>query len=132
MEDIDVGMVVMDHDHYRAVLLCGEIDCNTGPGLQRRLLALADTPDADLPVVLDMSGVAFCDGSALRTLSLAEQRFAERGGSLAIVGLRDFLIALFHAVGLDERIPLCHTLEEALWCVLPIPDEELADWLLDG
>ncbi|HEX2314681.1 MAG TPA: STAS domain-containing protein [Thermomonospora sp.] len=130
MEDIVVDMVVVDSERYSVVLLCGEIDCYTGPGLQARLLELAE--EAGRPLVLDMSGVSFCDGSALRMLSATERQCAEHGVSLAIMGLRPFLANLFQAFGMHERIPLCTALDEALWRVLPPADDEIRAWLEDA
>lgn len=125
MEDIVVDMVVLDSAEYTVALLCGEIDCFTGPGLHARLLDLAAATRR--PLVIDMSGVTFCDGSALRMLSTTGRRCAEDG--LAIVGLRPFLANLFRAFGLHERLPLCGTLDEALWCLLPLADDMIEDFL---
>jgi anti-sigma B factor antagonist len=130
MEDIVVDTVVVDGERHTAVLVCGEIDCYTAPDLHARLLRLADT--CPRPLVLDMSGVSFCDGSALRMLAAIERRCTERGTGLALVGLRPFLTSLFHAFGLHERIPLCATSQEALHCLLPVPDAELRAWLEQG
>ncbi|ACY98682.1 anti-sigma-factor antagonist [Thermomonospora curvata DSM 43183] len=125
--DSSVDMVVVDGDRYTVTLLCGEIDCYGSQGLQERLLEAA--PDAGRPLILDMSGVTFCDGSALWTLSAVERRCAERRVALAIVGLRPFLGHLFRAFHIHERIPLCATLDEALWRVLPPTDADLHAWL---
>lgn len=127
MEDIVVDMVVVDSELYSVVLLCGEIDCYTGPGLHARLLELAAATRR--PLVIDMSGVSFCDGSALRMIAATERRCAEDGSGLAVVGLRPFLANLFRAFGVHEDLPLCATLEEALWCLLPRTDAQLQTWL---
>jgi anti-anti-sigma factor len=84
----------------------------------------------DRPLVLDMSGIAFCDGTALRTISAVEAECARRGVPMAVVGLRPHLEGLFRACGLHERIPLCATYQDALWCLLPLSDEEIAAWPL--
>ncbi|REE99425.1 STAS domain-containing protein [Thermomonospora umbrina] len=127
VEDIVVDMVVVDSEHYAVVLLCGEIDSYTGPGLRSRLLELAE--GAGRPLVLDMSGVSFCDGSALRMLTAIRRQCAERGVALAIVGLRPFLTNLFQAFGVHEHIPLCTALDEALWRLLPPSDDDVHAWL---
>ncbi|WP_160147023.1 STAS domain-containing protein [Thermomonospora echinospora] len=127
MEDIVVDMVVVDSERHTVVLLCGEIDCYTGPGLQTRLLDLAVTTGR--PLILDMGGVSFCDGSALRMLSVTQRECATRGVALAVVGLRPFLANLFRALDMHERIPLCAALDEALWRLLPPADADIHRWL---
>ncbi len=127
MEDIAADMVVVERDRHAVVLLCGEIDCHSGPELRSRLLALAAS--AHRPLVLDMGGVSFCDGTALRMIAEAERECARRGVRMAVVGLRPFLANLFRAVGFDERLPLCRSLDEALWRLLPPTDEDIHAWL---
>lgn len=127
VEDIAVDMVVVDNEHYAVVMLCGEIDCYSAPGLQERLLNLAAS--ARRPLILDMSGVTFCDGSALRMLSATERECAGLGVLLAVIGLRPFLANLFRAFGVHERIPLCAALDEAVWKLLPPTDADLHAWL---
>jgi anti-sigma B factor antagonist len=127
VEDIVVDMVVVDSERYAVVLLCGEIDCYTGPRLQERLLDLAAA--VGRPLILDMSGVSFCDGSALRALLATERECTARGVAMAVIGLRPFLANLFRAFGMHERIPLYATLDEALWRLLPPDDADLHRWL---
>jgi anti-anti-sigma factor len=127
VEDIVVDMVVVDSERYAVVMLCGEIDCSTAPELQARLLDLAVT--AERPLILDMSGVSFCDGSALRAFSATERQCAARGVAMAVIGLRPFLANLFRAFDLHERIPLCAALDEALWRLLPPGDADIHRWL---
>lgn len=130
MEDIVVDLVVVDHARYRAVLVCGEIDCYTGPGLHARLLDIVD--GTDRPLVVDMSGVPFCDGSALRAMYAIQRHCADREVLLAVVGLRPYVEKLFRTFELDERIPICATSQEALWCLLPPTDAEIESWLDEG
>lgn len=126
MEDI-VDLIVVDHARYRTLLICGEIDCYTGPGLHARLLNVVD--DTDRPMVMDMAGVPFCDGSALRTMFAVQRYCGERGLPLAVVGLRPYVEKLFRTFDLHLTIPLCASLQEALWCLLPLADEEIEGWL---
>ncbi|HEX2312711.1 MAG TPA: STAS domain-containing protein [Thermomonospora sp.] len=126
MADIVVDMVVVERESHTVALLCGEIDCHTGPAAYTRLMELVAL--LRRPLVIDMSGITFCDGSALRMLSSAEEECRRRGVPLALVGLRPYLEGLFRAFGLHERIPLCATHQDALWCVLPLTDAEIAAW----
>ncbi|SEF63249.1 stage II sporulation protein AA (anti-sigma F factor antagonist) [Thermomonospora echinospora] len=126
MADIVVDMVVVEREGHTVAMLCGEIDCCTGPDVYARLMDLAAR--LDRPLVLDMSGIAFCDGSALRTISAVTAECARRDVPVAMVGLRPYLEGLFRAFGLHERLPLCATYQDALWCLLPLSDEEIAAW----
>ncbi|MBA9005622.1 MULTISPECIES: STAS domain-containing protein [Thermomonospora] len=126
MADNVVDMVVVECDGYTVALLCGEIDCHTVPDLHGRLRRLLVR--LDRPLIVDMSGVAFCDGSALRMFSAVEGECSRRRVPLAVVGLREYLEGLFRAFGLHERIPLCTTHQDARWCLLPLSDAEIAAW----
>ncbi|REF00199.1 STAS domain-containing protein [Thermomonospora umbrina] len=129
MADIAVDMVVVEHPRHTVALLCGEIDCHTAPDAYTRLMELVAL--ARRPLVIDMGGIVFCDGSGLRAFSSLAQECGRRGLPLALVGLRPYLEGLFRAFGLHERIPLCATHQDALWCLLPLSDTEIAAWPTD-
>jgi len=125
MKDTVVDMVVVDSERHITVLLSGELDRATAPGARDRLLELASTTDR--PLLLDLGGISFFDAEGMRAISAAA-RAGERHG-LAVVGLRPFAAKMFRILHLHESIPLCETQQEALWCLLPRTDTEIADWL---
>ncbi|MFG1999759.1 STAS domain-containing protein [Spirillospora sp. NPDC048911] len=129
MRDTAVDVIVVEGERHTTVLLSGEMDRMTAPAVRYRLFALACTTDR--PLVLDLAGVTFFDAEGLRVVSAAARRCDEAGVGLATVGVRPFAAKMFHILRLHERIPLCSCLEEALWCLLPPTDAELAAWL-DG
>ncbi|MDL4771311.1 MULTISPECIES: STAS domain-containing protein [Thermomonosporaceae] len=130
MKDTAVDVLVIDGRRHTTVLLSGELDRLTAPEARRRLRAVVRA--ADRPLVLDLSGVSFFDAAGMRTVSAAAEHCAARGTGLAVTGVRPFAAKMFRILGMHERITLCGSLDEALWCLFPPTDEEIEDWLRDG
>jgi anti-anti-sigma factor len=86
------------------VRLQGEVDLETAPALQQRLDALLD--DGVQTLVLDMSGVPFCDVAALNVLLRIHARLAERGGHVVVFGATRALRIMVAALGLEGRLSL--------------------------
>jgi anti-sigma B factor antagonist len=127
VDDVLVGLLVVDCDDYVHVLLGGEVDLHTGKHLRERLLAVA-AGAGDRPLVLDLCGVAFCDSTAPNAVSA----LLRQGVSLALVGLEAKVARVFRLLGIGRAVPICVTVEEALWCLIPRDDLELWEWLSDG
>lgn len=80
--------------------LSGEIDLYTAPRLQSELAtALAGPQHAQ--VVVDMSGVEFCDSTGVNVLLAAHRDAAERGGDLALAAPRASMRKILQVTGLD-------------------------------
>lgn len=122
--DITLDMVVVDCDRYVLIMPRGEIDTYTESSFRRQVLGAV----GDRPLVIDMSDVTFCDCSALNVIVLAEQRCRVRNTLLAIAGLRPYAAQVFRFARIDGIVPLCPTIQEAVWCVAPLTDEEIAAW----
>jgi anti-sigma B factor antagonist len=125
MKDTVVDMVVVDSERHITVLLSGELDRATAPGARDRLLELAGS--AERPLVLDLGGISFFDAEGMRAVASVARACEQHG--LAVVGLRPFAEKMFRILHLHEAIPLCATQQEALWCLLPRTDTEIATWL---
>jgi stage II sporulation protein AA (anti-sigma F factor antagonist) len=91
--------------------VAGEIDISTVSRLRVRLFELADS---SRHVVIDLDQVSFIDSAGLSALVGAANRTAAHGGSLRAVCTRPKIRKLFRLTGLDSRIPLARTLDEAL------------------
>ena len=89
----------------------GDIDISTVGGLRERLLALAD---GGPPLILDLNGVSFIDSTGLGVLVAAARRADTHGGSLHAVCSRKPTRKLLWLTGVDRRIPLTDTVDEAL------------------
>lgn len=124
MKDTAVAMVVIEHERHTTVLLTGEMDRVSAPAVRTRLLR-----HTARPIVLDVAGVSFFDAEGVRAISHCARRCEENGAALALIGARSFALRMFRVLGLDERIALCGSMDEALWCAVPRTDAEIAGWL---
>src|SRR5213076_732642 len=92
------------------VTAAGEIDISTATKLRECLFDLAAS---GRPLVADLDQVSFIDSTGLAALVGTAKRAAACGGSLTAVCDRPKIRQLFRLTGLDGRIPLASTLEEA-------------------
>lgn len=87
------------HDDHTVVTAGGEIDLYTAPRLQAEFAsALRDGPAR---IVVDLSGVEFCDSTGMNVLLAALKRARERGGSLELAGPRPAVRKILEVTGLD-------------------------------
>ena len=96
---------------YAIVTAAGEIDISTVSRLRASLFELADS---GRPLVADLDQVSFIDSAGLAALVGTAKHAAACGGSLYVVSARPKIRQLFRLTGLDCRIPLASTLDEAL------------------
>lgn len=127
MGDTAVDVDITDHRDHIGVLLRGELDRLTTPAVHARLRPLVErTPR---PLVLDLTGVTFLDAAGLRLVETTARHCAQHGIGLALVGVRPFTAKMFRLLRLHEQVPLCASLREALWCLIPPTDEQIHRWL---
>jgi anti-sigma B factor antagonist len=96
---------------YAVVTAAGEIDISTVTRLRERLFELAAS---GRPLVVDLDQVSFIDSAGLGALVGTANRAAAHGGSVYAACGRPQICELFRLAGLDCRIPLARTLDEAL------------------
>ena len=84
---------------HTIVTLAGEIDLYTAPRLQTELHAAMRSADPAL-VVVDMSGVEFCDSTGMNVLLAAHRQACERGGDLALAAPRAAVRKILEVTGL--------------------------------
>ena len=94
----------------------GEIDISTVGGLRERLFELAEGSE---PLIVDLDRVTFIDSAGLGALVGTSRRAAERGGSLHAVCTQAQTRKLLWLTGVDRRIPLESSLDEALASAAP-------------
>ena len=93
------------HDDHTIVTICGEIDLYTAPRLHSELAGLlADGMPAR--VVIDMSGVEFCDSTGMNVLLSCLRRARERGGELEIAAPKPAVRKILQVTGLDSVFTL--------------------------
>ncbi|MCW2943304.1 MAG: Anti-anti-sigma regulatory factor (antagonist of anti-sigma factor)-like protein [Actinoallomurus sp.] len=94
------------------IRLRGEIDIAAAPGLRERLLGLLQ-PGMEL-VILDLSGVSFCDASGLGVLVGSHHHATMLGVTLRLTGLHPRVARLLHIHGLDRVLTIYPALPDAL------------------
>lgn len=122
--DIALEMAVVECERYVLAMPRGEIDATTGPTFRKQLFDLIRAR----PLIVDLTEVSFFDCAALKAVVAAERRCRQRGSALAIAGLRPGVSHVLRLARLGDAIPLCATVQEAVWCVVPLTDEEIASW----
>ncbi|MEV6804655.1 STAS domain-containing protein [Streptomyces sp. NPDC051132] len=90
----------------------GEIDLHTAPGLRTRALELIDQGHHHL--ILDLSGVGFCDSAGLSALIGIWHGTQETGGSLALAAVPDRLMRMLTLTGVDSLLPHYPSTADAL------------------
>ena len=83
--------------------VAGEIDLYTAPKLHSELMsALSATPGSPLRLVVDMTGVEFCDSTGMNVLLAAQRRAREDGGDLQLAAPRSAIRKVLHVTGLES------------------------------
>jgi anti-sigma B factor antagonist len=95
----------------RILILVGDIDIETGPKLRAQIFELLDHGTS--PLLVDMTGVGFCDSAALTVAAAVQRHATERGCPLAFVGLSDRANRVFRVTGLDQVVSTYPTLADA-------------------
>jgi anti-sigma B factor antagonist len=84
------------------VSLAGEIDLSTAPRLSSAVGdLLAEPPDR---VVLDMTGVTFCDSQGLGTLIVLSRKASMAQSCLVLTNVADFLLRVLDITGLRPAL----------------------------
>lgn len=102
---------VRQEQDYAIVTAAGEIDLSTVTGLRDRLFEVAASVHR---LVVDLDQVSFIDSVGLAVLVGTANRVATHGGSLQVACAPPKIRQLLRVTGLDRRIPVAHTLDEAL------------------
>src|SRR5215218_223584 len=102
-----------DVDGVRLLEVFGELDLATAPKLCSALDAARVHRVKRL--VIDLTGVDFCDSTGLRALLGASTELRVSGGRLAVSCLPDGPVArLFELVGARESLQVCESQADAL------------------
>jgi anti-sigma B factor antagonist len=97
---------------HTLVTVHGELDIATTPELRERLYVALEDPGS--LVVVDMSGVTFCDASGLAALLGARRRASGKGVTLVLAAVPAQVEALLEVTGLNRAIAARGSVEEAL------------------
>ncbi|MFI6144437.1 STAS domain-containing protein [Streptomyces sp. NPDC051109] len=89
----------------------GDLDYASAPELRDLLTALTLRPGQRL--VLDLSGLTFCDSSGITALISAHNRAHSADAELALAAVPTHTERILRVVGLDQIIPLYTDVEAA-------------------
>jgi anti-anti-sigma factor len=92
--------------------LKGDLDIATTPALRERLLSVL-SPGVRL-LVIDLSGVSFCDAAGLAVMIGTQRRARARGITVRLAAPRPQMAELLRITGLDRSLTICATLADAL------------------
>lgn len=83
------------------VSVSGEIDLYTVPRLHGELIKALEG-GGPVRLVVDMSGVEFCDSTGMNVLLVAHRRAREQGGDLELAGPRPTVRKILQVTGLES------------------------------
>ncbi|WP_412538550.1 STAS domain-containing protein [Longispora sp. K20-0274] len=89
---------ITDHGPVSVMSVAGEIDVATAPGMDRRITTLLNA--GRLHLVIDLSGVTFCDSTGIGVLVGTARRLRTQGLSLHLTGLGPVMGRLFDVTGI--------------------------------
>ncbi|WP_217575536.1 STAS domain-containing protein [Streptomyces sp. GbtcB7] len=103
--------------HTRATLagpvieLSGGLDNNSAPDVRTLLPRL--TLQAGQQLVIDLTGITFCDSSGITVLIAARNRALAARADIALAAVPDRVSRMLHIVGLDQVFPTHPTAQAA-------------------
>lgn len=112
MPAVDLQVSTRLQDNRTVVAAAGEIDLYTAPTLQAQLTDVIR--DGPAQVVIDLSGVEFCDSTGMNVLLVALKRVRERDGSLVLAGPQSPVRRILEITGLDTVFAVYPTVDEAV------------------
>jgi len=95
-----LAITVDDRQAPTVLSVGGDIDLNTAPELLQALTALVD--DGRRALVVDLTGVGFCDSSGLSVLVRVRNRVTELGGTVMLAAATPIVQRVLEVSGLDE------------------------------
>src|ERR671931_2379702 len=91
---------VVDCLEYRILVLVGEIDLSVEEQLRSQVIDLL--VPGGVPLLIDMTGVKFCDSTGLNVAVDAKRHADSCGCRLVFFGLSERVEKLFRVTGLDQ------------------------------
>lgn len=114
MSDPDPVLTVSAAPHPAGptlITVAGELDFSTVADLHD---VIRDTHFTPVGVVIDLSGVLYCDSAGITELVTVSQQARNAGSPLALAGLSDNLRRVFGIAGLHEIFASYPTVDQAV------------------
>jgi anti-sigma B factor antagonist len=98
---VELNVASRSQGDHVLVTASGEIDLYTAPKLQADLSAIIESAAPAARIVVDMSGVEFCDSTGMNVLLSCLRQVRERGGELELAAPRPAIMKILQVTGLD-------------------------------
>ncbi|MEU1725762.1 STAS domain-containing protein [Actinomadura sp. ATCC 39365] len=111
----DHGLTIASRPHsarIRILAVAGDLDHHTSPRLHEALDELGLAPGDGL--VIEMSGLRFCDSTGISVLVSAHQRAQDAGAGLALAGLSPDIEHAFKIMGLTRLLSFHDDVDKAV------------------
>lgn len=99
-----------EHEHAAVLAMSGDLDLLAAPELYQRG---AHAVEGRHNLILDLSGVTFCDSSGFNALIRLRRRAEEAGGRLLLAAPPEQVVRLLALSGAQVLFPTTETLDEA-------------------
>ena len=99
---MELNVSSRSHGDYAIVIAAGEIDLYTAPRLHSELAAVIASAAPESRIIVDMSGVEFCDSTGMNVLLSCLRQVRERGGELELAAPRPAVMKILQVTGLDS------------------------------
>jgi anti-sigma B factor antagonist len=104
--------VVGNPDDSVVVTVRGHLDLDSAPVLTTTLDQVLERPRPR--IVVDLSGVGFCDSIGLSAFVVGQRRASDAGGWVRLAAPGAWLAGLLDTIGLTSRIGVYPTVADAL------------------
>jgi anti-sigma B factor antagonist len=98
---VELNVSSRSQGDHAIVIATGEIDLYTAPRLHSELAAVIDRSAPASKIIVDMSGVEFCDSTGMNVLLSCLRHARERGGELELAAPRQAVRKILQVTGLD-------------------------------
>ncbi len=111
---MDFEVSIVEHaEAYSVIAVRGEVDLHTAPRVQYAI-ERATQENGIGAVVVDMSGIAFMDSTALSTFMRAKDSLDEQGIALRLSAPSDAVERIFNVTGFGEYFEVFPSREAAI------------------
>jgi anti-anti-sigma factor len=97
--------------------LSGELDNDSAPAVRTLLPRL--TLQAGQQLVIDLTGITFCDSSGMTVLIAARNHALAAGADITLAAVPDRVSRMLHIIGLDQVFPTHPTAQAAAAAWIP-------------
>ena len=99
---VELNVSSRSQGDHAIVIATGEIDLYTAPRLQSELAEVIANAAPASRIVVDMSGVEFCDSTGMNILLSCRRQVRERGGELELAAPRPAVMKILQVTALDS------------------------------